>query len=330
MRVLFAGTPEVAVPALAALLASGHEVVAVVTRPDNAAGRGRRVRASPVAVAAADAGLETLKPTSLRAPDLHARLHALHLDAAAVVAYGALVPPSLLALPRHGWVNLHFSLLPAWRGAAPVQRAIMAGDDITGATTFHLTKGLDTGPTLGRVTETVRPTDTAGDLLGRLAGSGAHLLVATLDALESGTAHPQPQPEEGISHAPKLTSADAQIDWDRPAYAVDRQIRGCTPEPGAFTTVGERRLHVLAAEPVPSGAAPSGLAPGGSALSGAGPQSAQGPGALTITKREVLVSTGNGVLRLLRVRPEGKPVMAAADWARGVRVASGDLLGGAR
>ncbi len=325
MRVLFAGTPEVAVSTLAALVASDHEVVAVVTRPDIGVGRGRRVRPSPVAVAAGDAGLETLKPTSLRDPEFHRRLHTLQLDVAAVVAYGALIPPSLLTLPRHGWVNLHFSLLPAWRGAAPVQRAIMAGDDITGATTFHLTEGLDTGPTFGRVTETVRPTDSAGDLLGRLSASGAHLLVATLDALHSGTAHPQPQSDEGISHAPKLTSADARIDWARPAYAVDRQIRGCTPEPGAFTMVGERRLHVLAAEPVLDGAPHSDTGP-----SGAGAHSSRGPGALTMSKREVLVSTGNGALRLLRVRPEGKHVMAAADWARGGRVGSGDILGGAR
>ncbi|MGB3187268.1 MAG: methionyl-tRNA formyltransferase [Ornithinimicrobium sp.] len=322
MRVLFAGTPEVAVPPLKALLDSGHDVVAVLTMPDVEAGRGRRVRPSPVAVAAADAGLETLKPTSLRSPDVHAHLEALHLDVAAVVAYGALVPPSLLALARHGWVNLHFSLLPAWRGAAPVQRAIMAGDDIIGATTFHLTQGLDTGPTLARVTESVRPADTAGDLLGRLSDAGAHLLVCTLDALAAGTAHPQPQPREGISHAPKLTSQDALIDWTRPAYGVDRQIRGCTPEPGAFTTIGDRRLQVLAAEPVPDSAALTDATP-----SRDGGPVAQRPGALTISKREVLVSTGSGLVRLLRVRPEGKQMMGAADWARGARVVSGDVIG---
>ncbi|MGB5953201.1 MAG: methionyl-tRNA formyltransferase [Ornithinimicrobium sp.] len=319
MRLLFAGTPDVAVPTLQALIDSEHEVCAVLTRPDMRAGRGRTLRQSPVALAADQAGIQALKPTSLGDPEVLAQVEALNLDAAPVVAYGALVPPKLLAVPVHGWVNLHFSLLPAWRGAAPVQRAIMAGDDVTGATTFQLTEGLDTGPTLGRVTETLRDSDTAGDVLRRLSIAGAHLLVASLDALAAGTAHPQPQPHDGISHAPKLTPADAEIDWARPAYAVDRQIRGCTPEPGPFTTVDDRRLAVLRAELVDEPRTTQ-------AHSRAEPR----PGELLVSKREVLVGTTHGQIRLLRVQPQGKQGMDAADWARGARAASGDVLGGER
>lgn len=307
MRLLFAGTPEVALPSLEALLASRHEVVAVLTRPDARAGRGRRTRPSPVKERALDAGLEVLTPASARDPELREQVAALGVDCAPVVAYGALLPPELLAVPRHGWVNLHFSVLPAWRGAAPVQHAILAGDEVTGASTFLIEPGLDTGPVLGTLTETIRPRDTAGDLLGRLAVAGAQLLVATLDAIEDGTARPIPQPAEGVSHAPRITVADARIRWEHPSIAVDRRIRACTPAPGAWTTLPDgSRLKVAPVLPVPE-------------------VDVLSPGQIRATKSEVLVGTGSGAVRLGDVAPAGKRFMPAPDWARGLR-AAGDLV----
>src|ERR1035438_7268864 len=233
MRLVFAGTPQTAVPALDALLAARHEVVAVVTRPAAPAGRGRRVEASPVAQRAAAAGLEVLTPAWARDPQFLDRLREIGPDCCPVVAYGALLPQPALDIPPHGCVNLHFSLLPAWRGAAPVQHAIMHGDDVTGASTFLLVAELDAGPVYGVLTEPVRSGDTTGLLLERLSHSGAELLVATLDGIEAGTVQAVPQPAEGVSFAPKITPADARVDWKLPAHVVDRQIRGCTPDPGA-------------------------------------------------------------------------------------------------
>src|SRR5690242_17101324 len=235
MRLVFAGTPETAVPAFDALLASRHEVAAVVTRPDAPVGRGRKVEASPVAQRAAAAGLEVLTPDRPRDPEFLARLREIGPDCCPVAAYGALLPQAALDIPPYGWVNLHFSILPAWRGAAPVQHAVLHGDDITGATTFRIVKELDAGPVFGVVTEPIRPDDTAGDLLGRIAVSGAGLLVATLDGIESGELRPQPQPSDGISFAPKIGVQDARVDWTRPAIAIGRLIRACTPSPGAWT-----------------------------------------------------------------------------------------------
>jgi methionyl-tRNA formyltransferase len=309
VKVVFAGTPEVARPSLEALLASGHEVVGALTRPDARAGRGRRARPSPVREAAEAAGVPVLAPQRLRDEGVREQLEAWAPDACAVVAYGALVPPELLALPAHGWVNLHFSLLPAWRGAAPVQHAVMAGDDITGAVTFVLEQGLDTGPVLGRLTETIRPRDTSGELLQRLAVAGSGLLVATFDALERGELVPEPQPAEGVSLAPKLDVDDARVDWSAPAFAVDRLVRGCTPAPGAWTTWRGERLKVLPVEPVEAPTLPL-------------------PGELLAGRREVLVGTGTVPVRLGEVQPHGKKVMAAADWARGVRPEAGERLGG--
>lgn len=311
MRLVVAGTPETAVPSLRALLASRHEVLAVVTRPDARSGRGRALAPSPVKEVAVEAGVEVLAPASPREPEFLDRLRALGPDCCPVVAYGALVPRAALDVPRHGWVNLHFSLLPAWRGAAPVQRAIMAGDDVTGATTFLLEEGLDTGPVLGTLTETVRPDDTSGTLLDRLAHAGAGLLVATVDGLENGTLHAVPQPEDGVSHAPKLTTEEARVRWDLPAHVVDRHVRGCTPAPGAWTTFRGERLKV---GPVgrPAEDAPSGLA----------------PGVIHVTKRSVHVGTASAPVLLGEVGPLGKRPMAAADWARGVRIDAGEVLGG--
>jgi methionyl-tRNA formyltransferase len=305
VRLVFAGTPEVAVPSLRALLASRHEVVAVVTRPDAPAGRGRKLVVSPVAELAAEHGIETLKPGKPREPEFLDRLRTIAPDCAPVVAYGALVPREALAIPTHGWVNLHFSLLPAWRGAAPVQHAVMHGDDVTGASTFLLEEGMDTGPVFGLLTESVRPDDTSGDLLGRLAISGADLLVRTLDGIEEGNLVPVPQQELGVSMAPKVTVEDARVDWAAPAIAIDRLIRGCTPAPGPWTTFRDERLKLGPVEVTEV----AGLA----------------PGVLQVERGDVLVGTGSGTaVRLREVQPQGKRMMAVRDWANGARPESGE------
>jgi methionyl-tRNA formyltransferase len=308
VRVVFAGTPEVAVPSLDAIAASGHELVGVVTRPDAPAGRGRRLVASPVAVRAEELGVPVLKPEHPRDPDFQEQLRALAPDCCPVVAYGAMLPRSALDIPPHGWVNLHFSLLPAWRGAAPVQHAIWAGDEVTGATTFRIVEAMDAGPTFGVMTEGIRPTDSAGDLLERLATGGAQLLVATLDGIESGDLEAREQPTHGVSLAPKILVEDAEVDWDEPAAAVDRRIRACTPAPGAWTTFGGERFKV---GPVVIEGNVPGLP----------------PGVLEVTKNAVVVGTATMPVRLGEVQPFGKRQMGAADWARGVRVESGARFG---
>ncbi|MEE1736746.1 methionyl-tRNA formyltransferase [Streptomyces sp. BE147] len=309
MKLVFAGTPEVAVPALDALLASErHEVAAVVTRPDAPAGRGRRLVASPVAERAEEAGIEVLKPGRPRDEDFLARLREIAPDCCPVVAYGALLPKAALAVPARGWVNLHFSLLPAWRGAAPVQHSVMAGDEVTGASTFLIEEGLDSGPVYGVLTEEVRPTDTSGDLLTRLAFAGAGLLAATMDGIEDGTLHAVPQPAEGITLAPKITVEDAQVRWADPALRVDRVVRGCTPAPGAWTLFRGERLKLVQVAPVLD-------------------RTDLAPGELAAAKNNVYVGTGSHAVELLWVQPQGKKPMKAADWARGVRIAPGELLG---
>ncbi|WP_030769682.1 methionyl-tRNA formyltransferase [Streptomyces sp. NRRL F-2664] len=311
MKLVFAGTPEVAVPALDALIASGrHEVAAVVTRPDAPAGRGRRLVASPVAERAEEAGIEVLKPARPRDPDFQARLREIDPDCCPVVAYGAILPKSALDIPRHGWVNLHFSLLPAWRGAAPVQHSIMAGDQLTGASTFQIEEGLDSGPVYGVLTEEIRPTDNSGDLLTRLAFAGAGLLAATMDGIEDGTLRAVAQPLDGISLAPKITVEDARIDWTAPAMRADRVVRGCTPAPGAWTVFRGERLKLIS-------------------LGMVADRTDLAPGALSATKNNVHVGTGSHAVELLWVQPQGKKPMHAADWARGVRIAPGERLGGA-
>jgi methionyl-tRNA formyltransferase len=310
MRLVFAGTPEVAVPALDALLASGrHEVAAVITRPDAPAGRGRRLVASPVAERADEAGVEVLRPRRPREPEFQARLREIAPDCCPVVAYGALLPKSALDIPRHGWVNLHFSLLPAWRGAAPVQHALLAGDEITGATTFQIGEGLDSGPVFGVLTEEIRDRDTSGDLLTRLALAGAGLLVATMDGIADGTLRATPQPTDGVTMAPKLTADDARIDWELPALRIDRVVRACTPAPGAWTVFRGERLKLREAAPDPER---TGLA----------------PGELAAGKHTVHVGTGSHAVALRWVQPQGKKPMRADDWARGVRLAAGERLGG--
>ncbi|WP_395359668.1 methionyl-tRNA formyltransferase [Streptomyces sp. YH02] len=309
MKLVFAGTPEVAVPALDALLASGrHEVAAVVTRPDAPAGRGRRLVASPVAQRAEEAGIEVLKPARPRDEEFLARLREIAPDCCPVVAYGALLPKVALDIPARGWVNLHFSLLPAWRGAAPVQHSLMAGDQVTGASTFLIEEGLDSGPVYGVVTEDIRPTDTSGDLLTRLAFAGAGLLAATMDGIEDGTLKAVPQPIEGITLAPKIQVEDAHVDFAAPALRVDRVVRGCTPAPGAWTVFRGERLKLIQVTPLPD-------------------HIDLAPGQLAAGKNNVYAGTGSYAVELLWVQPQGKKPMKAADWARGVRIAPGEVLG---
>jgi methionyl-tRNA formyltransferase len=307
MRVVFAGTPEVAVPALDAVAASRHELVGVVTRPDAPSGRGRKLVASPVAQRAGELGVPVLKPAHPREPDFQAALASLRPDACPVVAYGALLPQSALDLVPYGWINLHFSVLPHWRGAAPVQHALWAGDEVTGATTFRIVKALDAGPVFGVMTERIRPDDTAGDLLARLAEGGAGLLVQTLDGIENGSLDAREQQEDGVSFAPKIQVEDARIDWTDPAVAIDRQVRACTPAPGAWSTFEGERIKI-----------------GAVALTD-GP--ALEPGVLEVTKNAVLVGTATAPVRLGAVKAFGKRQMAAADWARGVRLESGVRFG---
>lgn len=326
MRLVFAGTPDVAVPSLEALSSSSHDVLAVLTRPDAGAGRGRSLVASPVKERALALGLEVLTPDRPGDPQFQDRLRELAPDACPIVAYGGLIPLSALTIPARGWINLHFSLLPAWRGAAPVQRAIMAGDEVTGATTFLLEQGLDTGPTFGVMTETIKPDDTSGDLLARLAQGGAELLVATLDALEAGELNAVAQPAEGVSRAPKVSVEDARVRWGTTALAVDRHIRGCTPAPGAWTMFRGARLKIHPVTLAPDAAA----AADGEVIANGG-KFAHGrdiaAGELVATKRAVQVGTASGAVVLGAVQPPGKKPMAASDWARGVRVEPGEVLG---
>lgn len=300
MRLVFAGTPAVALPALEAVHASRHEVVAVVTRPDAPSGRGRRLAASPVALRAEELGIPVLKPASPRDESFVAELVRLAPDACPVVAYGALLPQKVLDVPRLGWLNLHFSVLPRWRGAAPVQRAIMAGDETIGTSCFRIVRALDAGDVY-RSSSMPMPDATAGALLMSLAESGAPQLLEALEAMELGEI-PTPQPEEGITVAPKVTVADARIDWRQSAEALRNLVMGCSPDPGAWCELDGERFKVLSAavatiedtDQPPSGA----------------------PGALRTTKRQVFVSTGAGELELLEVQPAGRRRMAAIDWAR--------------
>jgi methionyl-tRNA formyltransferase len=308
MRLVFAGTPEVALPSLRALIASErHTVVAVVTRPDAPAGRGRRLVRSPVGALADEHGIEVLTPAKASDPAFLDRLRELAPDCCPVVAYGALLPQSALDIPPHGWVNLHFSVLPAWRGAAPVQAAVRHGDEITGASTFRIVKALDAGPVFGVLTEAVRPGDTAGVLLDRLADAGAGLLVSTLDGIEDGTLEAVEQPADGVSYAPKITTEDAKLDFTAPAIGVDRLARAVTPDPGAWAEfrVGDdghrAELDAFAAERL-------------------------APGELLVERKRVLAGTATEPVALGEVQAPGKKRMAATDWARGARVEPGERL----
>jgi methionyl-tRNA formyltransferase len=302
VRIVFAGTPEPALPSLRRLIDSPrHDVVAVLTRPDAAAGRRAKPSPSPVARLALEHAIPLLRPTRPNSDAFIAELTELAPDVCGVVAYGALLSERLLAVPTNGWVNLHFSLLPAWRGAAPVQAAIAAGDAVTGATTFEIELALDSGPVYGVVTETIRPTDTAGDLLERLAVSGAALLETTLDGIADGSLTTAPQPVDGVTVAPKVTVEDARVRWGLPAHVVDRRIRAVTPNPGAWTMIGDLRVKL---GPITVADTPDGLA----------------PGAIRVERKGVHIGTGSGPVRLGQIQPPGKKMMSASDWARGARL----------
>lgn len=298
MRIAFLGTPEPAVPALEALLAASDvEVAAVVTNPDRPSGRGRRLTPPPVKAAAEAAGVVVWQPERPR--EVLSHLAALRLDAAAVVAYGALLPPDVLAAGGRGFVNLHFSLLPRWRGAAPVQAALRAGDARTGVTCFVLDEGMDTGAVLSVAATPVGARETAGELLARLAVLGAPVLLRAVRGLVSGDLRPRPQEGEATL-APKFSSEDARLDWSLSAVELDRVVRAYQPAPGAHTTVDGERLKVHRARPQPV-AAPGGAAGEVIRVDGDGPS----------------VACGEGALLLEEVQPAGRPRMAAADWARG-------------
>lgn len=279
----------------------------MLTRPDAAAGRRGKPEPSPVAREALDRGIPLLRPSRPNSAEFIAELSELAPDCCAVVAYGALLRDGLLAVPPQGWINLHFSLLPAWRGAAPVQAAIAAGDSITGASTFQIEPSLDSGPIYGVVTETIRPTDTAGELLERLAVSGAALLSTTLDGIADATLTPVPQPADGVSIAPKITVEQARVRWDLPALVVDRRIRAVTPNPGAWTLLGDLRIKLGPVQVAEACAMP-------------GPPEPLPPGAIHVGRKSVWVGTGSDPVRLGQIQPPGKKLMNAVDWARGARL----------
>lgn len=311
MRIIFAGTPRAAVPTLRTLLASPHEVAAVLTRPPARSGRGRTLHPSPVAEAATGAGVPLIEASSVRDEEVRERISGVGADLGVVVAYGAIIPPDVLTTPRLGWINLHFSDLPRWRGAAPVQWAILAGDTRTASSVFQLEEGLDTGPVFSRLDVDVDH-DTAGELLARMADLGAHQVLEVVDALGAGTAHAVPQdlgPDASrLIHARKLVAADGFVDFHDTAEEVDRRIRATTPDPGAWTTTPDgRRLKMEAV----------------TAIEG----TTSGPGVVVATKNEVTVGCGSGAVRLGRVAPAGKGWMDAAAWARGARLDEGAQLG---
>ncbi|MFD9700487.1 methionyl-tRNA formyltransferase [Lentzea sp. NPDC059081] len=307
MRLVFAGTPEVALPSLRAFIdSSRHDVVAVVTRPDAPSGRGRRLERSPVAALADEHGIEVLTPAKAGEAEFLDRLRALEPDLCPVVAYGNLLPQRTLDVPKHGWVNLHFSVLPAWRGAAPVQAAVRNGDDITGASTFRIVKELDAGPVFGVVTEKVRDRDTSGDLLTRLSISGADLLLSTVDGIEDGTLRAVEQPTDGVTYAAKISVEDARLDFTTPAQAVDRLARAVTPEPGAWAEFRGERLKLGPVTPVDDVTLPA--------------------GEVLVERKRVLVGTATTAVALGEVQAQGKKRMAATDWARGTRIEAGERV----
>jgi methionyl-tRNA formyltransferase len=310
MRLAFLGTPEFAVKSLAELVAAGHEIAAVYAQPPAPRGRGQQVRPSPVQAFAESLGLPVRTPGSMRDPDEIAAFEALGLDVAVVVAYGQILPRAVLEAPRFGALNLHGSLLPRWRGAAPIQRAIMAGDKVTGVQVMRMSEGLDEGPVLLSETTPIAPDDTAGRLAERLSSIGAGLLPRALAALERGAAHETPQPADGVTYARKITPAEARIDWRRPASEVDGHIRGLSPFPGAWfmaPSQGEDRGAVRVKALLSRLEAGSG-APGEALDDG------------------LLIACGEGAVRLLQVQREGKGVQDASTFVRGFPVPRGVRL----
>lgn len=304
MRIVFMGTPEFAVPSLQQLHGSRHTIQLVVTQPNRPSGRGKKLVPPPVKVAAEAAGLPVRQPERLSAPEIRQEIESLAPEAVCVVAFGQKIPRWLLRLPRHGCINVHPSLLPRWRGASPVAATLLAGDIETGVTTMLLDEGWDTGPILLRATTPVTPADNAGELEGRLARLGARLLLETLDAMEQGTLVPTPQPREGVTYAPKVTTEDGRLDFTRPAEELVRRIRAFTPDPGAFTFYDGSRLRIWKAHTTSAAAAP-------------GDQPAAEPGQIVSTRPELAVQTGEGLLVIDVLQPAGKKPMAAADYLRG-------------
>lgn len=301
LRVVFAGTPEVAVPTLKALITSGHEVVGVITRPDAPTGRGRRMQSGAVAQFADHLEVPRAQPASLSAPEASTLLDSWRPDVVVVVAYGLLIPRPLLDVPRLGWINAHFSALPRWRGAAPVQYAIAHGDPTIAVTVFRIEEGLDTGPILRQSPPVpIDDREDAGHLLARLSSLAGSVVLETLDMLTSGSAVAVPQSTMDVSYAPRITTDDARIDWTQPVDVVDRWIRACTPAPGAWSLVEGNRVRV---------GSPSGVIHDSAAV----------PAALVTKKHRVLVGAQGGYLELGSVQPMGKKSMPAPDWVRGFR-----------
>lgn len=304
LRLAFMGSPTFALPALEALLAAGHDVACVYSQPPRPAGRGKQERPTPVHAFAASRGIEVRTPKSLKRPEAQAAFAALNLDAAIVVAYGLILPKAVLDAPRLGCFNLHGSLLPRWRGAAPIQRAIMAGDAETGVQVMRMEEGLDTGPILASAKTPIAPDDTTRSLHDRLAAMGAPLLIETLAQIEQGTARETPQPEEGVTYAHKITPDEARIDWRRPAREIDCAIRGLSPHPGAWFELGGQRIKVLQSRLGQGSGAP------GEALDDA-----------------LTICCGEGAVQLLTVQREGRAPLAADAYLRGAPVPKGTLLG---
>lgn len=306
-RIAFMGSPDFAVPALAALLARGRDVVCVYSQPPRPAGRGQTMRRTPVHVFADERGIEARTPKSLKKAPEQAEFAALDLDLAVVVAYGLILPKAVLDAPRLGCVNLHGSLLPRWRGAAPIQRALMAGDRETGVQVMRMEEGLDTGPVFSTARTPIEPDDTAQTLHDRLAALGAPLLADAVDAIEAGRARETPQAEDGVTYAKKIDPAEARIDWAKTAREIDLQIRGLSPFPGAwFELPGEKG-------PVRMKALLSRLGRG-----------AGEPG--EVLDDNLLVACGDGAVRLLRVQREGKQAIEAEDFLRGAPITAGTVL----
>ena len=299
MRLAFMGTPDFSVPALDALVDAGHQIAAVYTQPPRRAGRGKASRPSPVHQRAEVLGLEVHTPTSLKGAGEHSAFAALDLDAAVVVAYGLILPQPILDAPRYGCLNIHASLLPRWRGAAPIHRAIMAGDAETGVCIMAMEAGLDTGPVYTRKAIPIAPGDTTGTLHDRLAALGAEMIVGTLARLPLT---PEPQARDGVTYAQKIDKAEARIDWTRPAAQVDAHIRGLSPFPGAWTEIGGERVKLLLSRPVPGNAAP------GTVLDG------------------LTIACGDGAVEVLRLQRAGRGAQDAAEFLRGFPVAPGTRL----